>query len=127
MDHPLVEWLATLPSNVKLRGGEGKWLFKRALEPHLPREVLYRPKMGFAVPLASWFRGPLRARVRESILGERLQSTGLFDRRALTVLVDQHQSGVRDHSSPIWSLLMFDAFMRQQVSSPAWADARLSA
>ena len=79
MDHPLVEWLATLPSNLKLRGGEGKWLFKRALEPHLSREVLYRPKMGFAVPLASWFRGSLRSRVRDAVLGERLLDTGLFD------------------------------------------------
>ena len=61
MDHPLVEWLATLPSSLKVRGGEGKWLLKKAMEPHLPRDVLYRPKMGFAVPLARWFRGPLRA------------------------------------------------------------------
>ncbi len=53
MDHPLVEWLATLPSSFKLRGGEGKWLFKKAMEPYLPKDVLYRPKMGFAVPLAS--------------------------------------------------------------------------
>ena len=61
MDHPLVEWLATLPSSLKVRGQEGKYLLKKAMEPHLPREVLYRPKMGFAVPLARWFRGPLRA------------------------------------------------------------------
>ena len=127
MDHPLVEWLATLPSNLKLRSGEGKWLFKRALEPHLSREVLYRPKMGFAVPLASWFRGPLRSRVRDAVLGERLLDTGLFDRRALGLLVDQHQNGVRDHSAPLWSLLMFDAFMNQQMSSSAPADTRLSA
>ena len=115
MDHPLVEWLATLPSRVKLQGGEGKWLLKRALEPHLPREVLYRPKMGFAVPLASWFRGPLRARTHEAVLGENLLGTGLFNRRALSVLLEQHQSGARDHSSPIWSLLMFDAFLRSMV------------
>ncbi len=61
MDHTLVEWLATLPSSLKVRGQEGKCLLKKAMEPHLPREVLYRPKMGFAVPLARWFRGPLRA------------------------------------------------------------------
>jgi asparagine synthase (glutamine-hydrolysing) len=117
MDHPLVEWLATLPSNLKLRGWEGKFLLKRALEPHLPNEVLYRAKMGFAVPLAGWFRGPLRARVRDALLGERLLATGFFDRRALTWLVDQHQSGARDHSGAIWSLLMFDAFMRRHGSA----------
>jgi asparagine synthase (glutamine-hydrolysing) len=127
MDHPLVEWLATLPSALKLRGGEGKWLFKRALEPHLPQDLLYRPKMGFAVPLVSWFRGPLKQRLRDSVLGERLLDAGLFDPAALRRLVDQHQSGIRDHSAPLWSLLMFDAFLRQQVPSDARAEARLSA
>ena len=69
MDHPLVEWLATLPSSLKVRGQEGKYLLKKAMEPYLPREILYRPKMGFAVPLARWFRGPLRQRVRDAVLG----------------------------------------------------------
>ena len=66
MDHPLVEWLATLPPSLKIRGQEGKYLLKKAMEPHLPSEILYRPKMGFAVPLARWFRGPLRQRVRDA-------------------------------------------------------------
>jgi asparagine synthase (glutamine-hydrolysing) len=117
MDHPLVEWLATLPSNMKLRGGEGKWLFKKALEPHLPNDVLYRAKMGFAVPLASWFRGPLRERVRDAVLGERLLDTGLFDRRGLEQLIGQHQSGMRDHSAPLWTLLMFEAFLRSALGA----------
>ncbi len=79
MDHPLVEWLATLPSSFKLRAGEGKWLFKQALEPYLPKDILYRPKMGFAVPLASWLRGPLKERARGAVLGDSLAETGLFD------------------------------------------------
>jgi asparagine synthase (glutamine-hydrolysing) len=112
MDHPLVEWLGTLPSSFKVRGQEGKWLLKKAMEPKLPHEVLYRPKMGFAVPLARWFRGPLRERVRGALLGERLASTGFFDQRCLSQLVDQHQSGRRDYSAPLWTLLMFDAFLR---------------
>ncbi|MEO8754299.1 MAG: XrtA/PEP-CTERM system amidotransferase, partial [Casimicrobiaceae bacterium] len=90
MDHELVEFLATLPSTFKVRGGEGKWLLKKAMEPRLPRDVLYRPKMGFAVPLAQWFRGPLRERVREALLGERLGDTGIFDRRYLHELLDTH-------------------------------------
>jgi asparagine synthase (glutamine-hydrolysing) len=112
MDHPLVEWLAALPSSLKLRGGEGKLLLKKAMEPLLPREVLYRPKMGFAVPLARWFRGPLKQRMREAVLGERLADTGWFESRVLAQLVDEHQSGARDHSAALWSLLMFDAFQR---------------
>ena len=83
MDHPLVEWLATLPSSLKIRGQEGKYLLKKAMEPHLPHDILYRPKMGFAVPLARWFRGPLRERVRDAVLGRALADTGLFDRRYL--------------------------------------------
>src|SRR5262245_59669217 len=83
MDHPLVEWLAGLPTALKVRGQEGKFLLKKAMEPYLSHEVMYRPKMGFAVPLARWFRGPLAARTRESLLGERLAATGFFNRADL--------------------------------------------
>jgi len=118
MDHLLVEWLATLPSSFKLHRGEGKSLLKRTMEPRLPREVLYRPKMGFAVPISRWFRGPLKQRVRDAVLGERLADTGWFDSRALASLVDEHQSGRRDHSAPLWSVLMFDAFLRLEDNAP---------
>jgi asparagine synthase (glutamine-hydrolysing) len=111
MDHELVEWLATLPSALKLRHGEGKYIFKKAMEPQLSRDILYRSKMGFAVPLAAWFRGPLRGRVRDAVLGERLADTGQFDRSHLEHLVSAHQSGARDYSAPLWSLLMYDAFL----------------
>ena len=93
------------------------------MESKLPDEVLYRPKMGFAVPLARWFRGPLKARVREAVLGERLASTGWFNRRYLEKLVDAHQAGTRDHSAPLWTLLMFEAFLRNCVDSSAPVDA----
>jgi asparagine synthase (glutamine-hydrolysing) len=117
MDHELVEWLATLPSSLKVRGQEGKYLLKKAMEPALPNDVLYRPKMGFAVPLARWFRGPLQERVRAAVLGPRLAATGWFDRRALEQLLASHQSGSRDHSAPLWSLLMFEAFLRRVVDN----------
>ena len=113
MDHPLVEWLATLPSSLKIRGGEQKRFFKRAMVPKLPREILYRPKMGFAVPLAGWFRGPLRERLRDALLrSPALAETGFFNQAYLERLVLEHQVGVRDHSAPLWSLLMFEAFLR---------------
>jgi asparagine synthase (glutamine-hydrolysing) len=119
MDHPLVEWLATLPSSLKVHGREGKFLLKKAMEPMLPHEVLYRPKMGFAVPLARWFRGPLKARVRDAVLGERLAATGWFNRSYLQHLVDAHQAGTRDYSSPLWTLLMFEAFLRNVAEAPS--------
>ncbi|WP_305908400.1 XrtA/PEP-CTERM system amidotransferase [Methylomarinum sp. Ch1-1] len=111
LDHELVEWMASMPSGLKLKNREGKYIFKKGLEKYLSDEILYRPKMGFAVPLASWFKGPLREQVRESLLGETMAGCGLFDQKFLTRMVDQHQSGLRDYSSPIWSLLMFESFL----------------
>jgi asparagine synthase (glutamine-hydrolysing) len=113
LDHELVEWMSSLPPDLKLRGSEGKYLLKKAMEPHLPQEILYRRKMGFAVPLASWFRGPLRQRVRDAILGPALAETGLFNRDYLEHLVTHHQSGMRDYSASLWSLLMFESFARR--------------
>ena len=112
MDHKLVEWAATLPSDMKLRGSSGKHVFKKALEPYLPGDVLYRPKMGFAVPLARWTRGPLRARVRDALLGGAMLDSGLFNAQAVRNIVDQHESGRRDHSTAVWTMLMFEAFLR---------------
>ena len=117
MDHHLVEWLGTLPSSLKIRNGEGKWLLKNAMSQRLSHDVLYRTKMGFAVPLERWFRGPLRARVHEALHGERLRDCGIFDATYLRSLVAEHQSGARDHSGPIWSILMFDAFLRNVVDT----------
>ena len=117
MDHPLVEWLASLPSNLKVRGGEGKWLLKKTMEPHLAHDLMYRPKMGFAVPLVRWFRGPLRERVRRSLLEGELGGTGIFERSYLEHLIDAHTSGRRDYSAPLWSLMMFEAFLRNTQST----------
>ena len=115
MDHKLVEWVATLPSSLKVRGSTGKFLFKKSQEPRLPHDVLYRPKMGFAVPLARWFRGPLRQRVRDALEGSLIRDSGFFDGRALESMLTEHESGQRDHSGPLWSLLMFEAFLARQA------------
>lgn len=113
MDHELVEWLATLPSSLKIDGHEGKSLLKKTMQPYLPQDILYRPKMGFALPLARWFRGPLRQRVQDAVLGERLQATGWFNPDYLQHLVSAHQCGKCDYSAPLWTLLMFESFLRQ--------------
>ena len=113
MDHELVEWVATLPSALKLQGNNGKMFFKKSLEPQLPSDVLYRPKMGFAVPLARWFRGPLRQRLRSSLLEGAVAQSGFLDSTVVRRLLDHHESGALDHSGPLWSLLMFDAFLRR--------------
>lgn len=113
LDHQLVEWFSSLDPGLKLRGHEGKYILKKALEPYLPENILYRPKMGFSVPLAAWFRGPLRERVRQAVLGPTLAGAGLFEPKCLRQVVDDHQSGMSDHSALLWSLLMFEAFQRK--------------
>jgi asparagine synthase (glutamine-hydrolysing) len=118
LDHTLVEWLSGLPPPLKLHGAEGKYLFKRALAPYLPEDLLYRAKMGFAVPLAGWFRGPLRERLRAAVLGPVLAESNIFDRDYLIQLLAQHQCGARDYSASLWSLLMFEAFLRRVGLGP---------
>jgi asparagine synthase (glutamine-hydrolysing) len=113
LDHELMGWVSGLPVDLKLRGTEGKYIFKKSMEPYLPHDVLYRKKMGFAVPLEAWFRGPLAATIRNVVLGERLASTGMFNQTFLRKVVDAHQSGRRDFSVILWTVLMFDAFLGQ--------------
>jgi asparagine synthase (glutamine-hydrolysing) len=127
MDHPLVEWLSSLPPDLKLRNGEGKLLLKRALGAYLPPEILYRPKMGFAVPLAKWFRGPLREAVKSAVLGPVLAETGWFNPVYLRRLVEDHQSGVSDYSTPLWTLLMFESFLRNVMGARTKSDVRATA
>ena len=113
MDHMLVEWLATLPSSLKIHAGEGKYVLKKAFESLLPHDVLYRPKMGFSVPLASWLGGPLKQRMQESVLSPRMCDSGYFNTATLEALIKEHLGGHHDHSTALWMLIMFDAFLRQ--------------
>ncbi len=111
LDHELLEWAATLPPEFRLRAREGKYLLKKAMEERLPREILYREKMGFSIPLANWFRGPLREAARQRLLEGVLEQVGLFDMGFIERLLDEHSSGASDHSAPIWALLMFESFL----------------
>ena len=119
LDHHFIEWAAGIPAGMKLRGREGKYIFKKSLEPSLPRDILYRDKMGFAVPLGAWFRGPLKDRLRDALGSPMLADTGMFDMTFLGKLADQHQSGVAEHSSALWSLLMFESFLRKVHHAPS--------
>ncbi len=113
LDHPLVEWAAGLPADLKLNGRVGKYVLKKALEPLVSGDILYRAKMGFAVPLAAWFRGPLKETVRREVTGPTLADTGMFDMANLSGLADAHQAGRADNSAALWALLMFASFLRR--------------
>lgn len=125
LDHEFVDWVARISPDLKLRGREGKYVFKKALEPFVPPDVMYRPKMGFAVPLSQWLRGPLYERTRQA-LAERLPATGCFDRSALLSLLEQHRSGAANHSAILWALLMFDGFYRNVMAGSVNAEAVLA-
>ena len=107
LDHQLVEWMSGLRPEWKLAGGDGKHLFKQALKPYLPDDVMYRPKQGFSIPLAQWFRGPLREKYQREVLGESMTDSGLFNNDYLSQLLQQHDSGLRDNSVVMWELMMF--------------------
>jgi len=111
LDHKLVEWVTSISPAYKLRKREGKYIFKKSMENYLPHDILYRPKMGFGVPVSEWFRGPLRSKVRNSLLSSNLSDLRVFDMRVVERLVNEHQSGIGEHSAALWSLLMFSAFV----------------
>ena len=114
IDHKFVEWAFNVPTDKNLLNGLGKLSFKKSLEPHLPNDVLYRKKMGFAVPLANWFRGPLKERLYDGVLSDKMTQSGYFNKARLQRLIDDHISGRRDNSASLWTLLMFESFVRQQ-------------
>lgn len=121
LDHHFLEWATALPANLKLRGQEGKYILKKSLERYVPNDVLYRQKMGFSVPLAEWFRGPLRAQLDNVLSSRPLADTGFFDNRHIGEMIKTHHSGRRDHSAALWSLVMFESFLRQVHTAPAVA------
>lgn len=111
LDHKFIEFISSVPSRFKIKGLVGKYILKNTMESKLPEDILYRQKMGFAVPLASWFRGPLKEYVNEHLTSKRLLNTGFFNEQELLKLKNEHFSGVRDHSAPIWTTLMFESFL----------------
>jgi asparagine synthase (glutamine-hydrolysing) len=119
LDHKFVEWVSGLPSSSKLRNGEGKHIFKKALQPYLSDDILYRKKMGFSIPLASWLRGPLRESMKAAVLNPMLIDTGIFNAAFLQQMIDEHLAGTKDHSTALWAVLMFEAFLRKNGADSA--------
>ena len=117
LDHELVSWISSLDPNLKLNKGVGKFIFKNALEKLLPKDVLYRPKQGFSVPLAKWFRESLRHKVSQAVTGDLMMDCGYFNPDNLRTMVKQHQSGLSDHSEALWLLFVFESFLRKSCSA----------
>src|SRR6185503_7940309 len=117
LDHEVMEFAASLPVSMKLRGRQSKFLLKRAFADLLPRENTHRRKMGFGVPVGAWMRGPLRELLCDSLL-----STGTSVRRYLRSaeierFVSEHVGARADHSFQLWSLLMLELWHREVVDA----------
>ena len=111
LDHKLMELVATIPSDLKLRGPKGKYIFKKALAGLVPEPILSRPKMGLAIPLARWFRKELRDFTADAILSP--GCGGLLNCTTVEQLWSEHQRGLRDRSVPLWAVLMFRLWQRE--------------
>ncbi len=108
LDHRLIEFAARLPSSMRLRGGEGKWLMKKAMQRYLPRDILYRPKMGFVTPVSAWFRGPLAEQATALARSRTLARTGWFDLERLGRLAEAHRAGREEHGRTLWQFMMLE-------------------
>ena len=108
LDHRLVQFTATIPAAMRIRDGQGKWLLKRTLEPFLPREILYRPKMGFTTPVSAWFRGQLAPHAAALARSRTLEQTGWFDLAVLSRLAEDHRTGRADHGRTLWQFVMLE-------------------
>jgi asparagine synthase (glutamine-hydrolysing) len=113
LDHRLVEFCATLPANMRLRHGEGKWLMKKAMEPYLPREILYRQKMGFVTPISAWFRGALAGEATALAKSRTLGETGWFDMATIARIADEHRMGRAEHGRTLWQFVMLERSMKR--------------
>jgi asparagine synthase (glutamine-hydrolysing) len=108
LNNDFVEYATRLPLDMKLRGLRSKFLFKRALRGLLPGSILNRPKKGFGIPVANWFRGPLKEQMLSVLSPERVARKGLFDPAAVAALVGDHLSGRRDNRKQLWTLFVFE-------------------
>jgi asparagine synthase (glutamine-hydrolysing) len=118
LDHHVVEFAWRLPPSLKFRDGKSKWLLRRLLHRHVPEAMVERPKRGFSVPLGPWLSGPLRDWARDLLNRSRIRQDGFFDPAAIAELWADQQRG--SHRSPgrIWTILMFQAWLRAQESAP---------
>jgi asparagine synthase (glutamine-hydrolysing) len=115
LDHELIEFAATLPSELKLRGTKTKSLLKKVAERLVPKEVVYRRKMGFGVPLGNWFRGEMKDFVREILLSEESLNRGIIKPEAIERYVNEHVNAERDHSFQLWTLLMLELWFKRFI------------
>jgi asparagine synthase (glutamine-hydrolysing) len=116
LDHQFMEYAARIPADMKLYKGEGKYLFKHALESIVPKDILYRPKMGFSIPLSRWLRGELKQVFEETVLADGAFISSLLDQRVISGWWKQHQRGTRDFAPHLWALLVLENWGKKFIT-----------
>ena len=119
LDLELVRFAARIPSRFKQKGRVGKAIFKRAMEPYLPRDVIYRPKSGFGVPLRRWLRQELRPMLEDTLDERSLRQRGIFDPAAVRRLIALDAEGRLDGSYTIFALMCIELWFRCFIDAPA--------
>ncbi len=128
LDHDLVSFASTIPHQLKQRGKEGKWILKKAMEPYLPHDVIYRPKAGFGAPLRHWLRGELREMMHDLLSSESLIRRGIFNPQAVSKLITDDVVGRKDGSYTILSMMCLELWCRNSLGQaklgiePAFSD-----
>jgi len=115
LDHNVIEFAASLPENLKLKGMTSKYLLKKILGKLLPQENLKRRKMGFGVPISHWFRGEMKNFLHEVLLTEKAQKRGILKREKIEELITRHTSGARDYGHGLWTLLMLELWFQEFI------------
>jgi asparagine synthase (glutamine-hydrolysing) len=119
LDNEVLEFASRLPSHLKIRHGQRKFVLKSVAASILPRDILERRKQGFGVPLRVWFRGRLRELFADTLQSPASLQRGYFDPRFVKRILDEHLSGRRDHSFRLWQLVVFDRWHERYVQRSA--------
>ncbi|MDP3887543.1 asparagine synthase (glutamine-hydrolyzing), partial [Hydrogenophaga sp.] len=119
LDHRVAELAWRLPLHMKIRGNQGKWALRQVLYRHVPRELIERPKAGFSIPIGQWLRGPLRDWAESLLDAQRLQAEGFFHPAPIRARWAEHLAGQREHTTSLWAVLMFQAWLQEQAQTQA--------
>jgi asparagine synthase (glutamine-hydrolysing) len=124
LDHKLMEWSFSLPQAVKTPGGVAKGLFKKAMEPYLPNDLLYRPKMGFGCPIDHWLRSDLKEIAYDVLLDRRAVERGIVDPTYVRRMLDEHVAGTNAHHTRLFALLNLELWFRMWSDQTSEASLR---